>query len=212
MGRARGSDCAIQPAPKPGPTGGLALASELRAPFLQFSYSRSHPGSEDNLFEISSLRRSAGPHLRAPIPGETTIFNFRQLLELVMQARATPARAKLPGAKSRTGASCTSCPQFVPDTAGRMICWLVPDFGMRPSRAETGSASTNPRCRHRHPFAVHLLPSHTGPPCGVAAILILHSKGVRGGSFLLLLSQDLLHPALYILGCFSSCYFFRNCP
>ena len=42
---------------------------------------RSDPGMEDLLYEVESVRRFAGLRLSGPLPDETTILNFRHLLE-----------------------------------------------------------------------------------------------------------------------------------
>ena len=57
------------------------LAVMLRVHCLQLFYNRSDPGMEDNLYEMESLRRCAGLRLGSAIPDETTILNFRHLLE-----------------------------------------------------------------------------------------------------------------------------------
>ena len=54
----------------------------LRIYFLQQWYQLSDPGAEDALYDIQSMRAFAGLELgRDPIPDETTILNFRHLLE-----------------------------------------------------------------------------------------------------------------------------------
>src|SRR5206468_9844723 len=54
----------------------------LRVYFLQQWFALSDPGVEDALYESPVLRRFAGIDLgRAPVPDETTILNFRHLLE-----------------------------------------------------------------------------------------------------------------------------------
>ena len=57
------------------------LAVMLRVHCLQLFYNRSDPGMEDDLYEMESLRRFAGLRLGGAIPDETTILNFRHLLE-----------------------------------------------------------------------------------------------------------------------------------
>ena len=44
-------------------------------------YNLSHPGMEDLLYEVESVRRFVGLRLTAALPDETTILNFRHLLE-----------------------------------------------------------------------------------------------------------------------------------
>jgi IS5 family transposase len=54
----------------------------LRVYFLQQWFALSDPAAEDALYESAVLRRFAGIDLgRAPAPDETTILNFRHLLE-----------------------------------------------------------------------------------------------------------------------------------
>jgi transposase, IS5 family len=60
----------------------VGLAIMLRVYFLQQWFSLSDPAAEDALYESPVLRRFVGVDLgRAPAPDETTILNFRHLLE-----------------------------------------------------------------------------------------------------------------------------------
>jgi transposase, IS5 family len=60
----------------------VGLDIVLRVYFLQQWFALSDPGVEDALYESPVLRRFAGIDLgRAPVPDETTILNFRHLLE-----------------------------------------------------------------------------------------------------------------------------------
>ena len=71
--------------PKMGPKGGrrpFPLASMLRIYCLQQWYNLSDPGAEEALYDIQSMRAFAGLELGSDaIPDETTILNFRHLLE-----------------------------------------------------------------------------------------------------------------------------------
>ena len=71
--------------PKMGPHGGrrpFPLLTMLRIYCLQQWYSLSDPGAEESLYDIQSMRAFAGLELgRDAIPDETTILNFRHLLE-----------------------------------------------------------------------------------------------------------------------------------
>src|SRR3954468_22880410 len=71
--------------PKIGPKGGrrpFPLATMLRIYCLQQWYKLSDPGAEEALYDIQSMRAFAGLELgREAIPDETTILNFRHLLE-----------------------------------------------------------------------------------------------------------------------------------
>jgi IS5 family transposase len=60
----------------------VGLDRLLRLYFLQQWFNLSDPGLEDALYESAALRRFAGIDLgREPVPDETTICNFRHLLE-----------------------------------------------------------------------------------------------------------------------------------
>ncbi|WP_444946658.1 IS5 family transposase [Microbulbifer sp. VTAC004] len=52
----------------------------LRVHCMQLFYNLSDPVMEDALYEIESMRNFAELTLNGPIPDETTILNFRQLL------------------------------------------------------------------------------------------------------------------------------------
>ena len=71
--------------PKMGPQGGrraFPLSAMLRIYCLQQWYNLSDPGAEEALYDIQSMRAFAGLELgRDAIPDETTILNFRHLLE-----------------------------------------------------------------------------------------------------------------------------------
>lgn len=69
--------------PKPGKgRRPFPLPAMLRIYFLQQWYALSDPGAEEALYDIESMRRFAGLELgRDAIPDETTILNFRHLLE-----------------------------------------------------------------------------------------------------------------------------------
>jgi len=58
-----------------------SLAVMLRVHCLQLFYNLSDPGMQDALYEIESMRRFAGLRLSERLPDETTILNFRHLLE-----------------------------------------------------------------------------------------------------------------------------------
>ena len=58
-----------------------ALETMLRIHFLQQWYALSDPAMEEALYEIASMRQFAKLSLLAAIPDETTILNFRHLLE-----------------------------------------------------------------------------------------------------------------------------------
>jgi IS5 family transposase len=58
-----------------------ALEAMLRVHLMQNWFALSDPAMEEALYEIASLRNFAGLKLNEPIPDETTILNFRHLLE-----------------------------------------------------------------------------------------------------------------------------------
>jgi IS5 family transposase len=53
----------------------------LRVHLMQNWFALSDPAMEEALYEIASLRAFARLSLNEPIPDETTILNFRHLLE-----------------------------------------------------------------------------------------------------------------------------------
>ena len=57
------------------------LSVMLQVHIVQLCYNLSDPGMEDLLYEAESVRRFAGLRLSEPIPDESTILNFRHLLE-----------------------------------------------------------------------------------------------------------------------------------
>ena len=57
------------------------LSVMLRIHCMQLFYNLSGPAMEDALYEIESVRRFAGLRLSGRLPDETTILNFRHLLE-----------------------------------------------------------------------------------------------------------------------------------
>jgi IS5 family transposase len=71
--------------PKPGRKGGrppMPLEMMLRVYFLQSWYALSDPMAEESLYDSEAMRRFAGIELGDDrIPDETTILNFRHLLE-----------------------------------------------------------------------------------------------------------------------------------
>ena len=60
----------------------VGLERMLRIYFLQYWFNLSNPGAEETLYESRSMCRFVGIDLgRGPVPDETTILNFRHLLE-----------------------------------------------------------------------------------------------------------------------------------
>jgi transposase, IS5 family len=69
--------------PKPGKgRPPIGLARMLRLHFLQHWFNLSDPAAEEALYDSTSMRQFVGIDLgREPVPDETTILNFRHLLE-----------------------------------------------------------------------------------------------------------------------------------
>ena len=57
------------------------LSVMLRVHSVQLFYNLSDPGMEDLLYESNPVRRLVGLKICGPLPDETTILNFRHLLE-----------------------------------------------------------------------------------------------------------------------------------
>ena len=57
------------------------IEAMLRAHLMQNWFALSDPAMEEALYEVASLRTFAGLALSEPIPDETTILNFRHMLE-----------------------------------------------------------------------------------------------------------------------------------
>ena len=57
------------------------LSAMLRIHCVQLFYNLSDPGMEDTLYDVEPVRRFVGMKLAEPLPDETTILNFRHLLE-----------------------------------------------------------------------------------------------------------------------------------
>jgi IS5 family transposase len=57
------------------------LETMLRVHLMQNWFGLSDPAMEESLYEITPMRAFAGLSLNGPIPDETTILNFRRLLE-----------------------------------------------------------------------------------------------------------------------------------
>ena len=64
------------------------LSVMLRTHCVQLFYNLSDPGMEDLLYESDPVRRFVGLKLSGPLPDETTILNFRHLLEKHKLGRA----------------------------------------------------------------------------------------------------------------------------
>src|SRR3954465_12406156 len=124
--------------PKQGPQGGrrpFPIAVMLRIYCLQQWYNLSDPGAEEALYDIQSMRAFCNLELgRDPIPDETTILNFRHLLEAheltktVFEAVAewgpsgygrTPCSFSISARRSGT---IISTPRMPPAIASSVIC------------------------------------------------------------------------------------------
>jgi hypothetical protein len=98
--------------PKVGPKGGrppMPLEMMLRIYFLQNWYALSDPMAEESLYDSEAMRRFAGIELGDDrIPDETTILNFRHLLEkhqlpAVCAGECLPCRQRRHASLGRTG-------------------------------------------------------------------------------------------------------------
>ena len=69
------------------------LSVMLRVHCVQLFYNLSDPGMEDLLYEVESVRRFVGLRLTEALPDETTILNFRHLLEKHGWARVCSRRS-----------------------------------------------------------------------------------------------------------------------
>ena len=114
----------------------VGLSIMLRVYFLQQWFNLSDPGAEEALYESPALRRFAGVDLgRAPAPDESTILQFRHLLEKHDVGGAMLQRVN-EYLESRGIAS-----------AGARL-WTRP-FCMRRRRPRTAAESAIPRCIRR---------------------------------------------------------------
>jgi len=109
-----------------------ALEAMLRVHLMQNWFALSDPAMEEALYEIAPLRNFAGLNLNEPIPDETTILNFRHLLEehelaedILKEVNSHLARK---GLLLKRGAS-----------------WMRPSSRRR-ARPRTPKASATPRC------------------------------------------------------------------
>jgi len=95
--------------PKEGPQGGrraFPIAVMLRIYCLQQWYNLSDPGAEEALYDIQSMRAFCNLELgRDPIPDETTILNFRHLLE-AHELTKTVFEVSWPRFSKRVGRCC----------------------------------------------------------------------------------------------------------
>ena len=120
--------------PKEGPQGGrraFPIAVMLRIYCLQQWYNLSDPGAEEALYDIQSMRAFCNLELgRDPIPDETTILNFRHLLEAheltktVFEAVAEYLEAR--GALLRGGTIVDATSRHRQERAQASRCWRSP--------------------------------------------------------------------------------------
>ena len=116
------------------------LASMLRVHLMQNWFALSDPAMEEALYEIASLRTFAHLSLAEPIPDETTILNFRHLLEANDLAedilKAVNAHLARKGLRA----------------ASEAASWMRPPVwctSRRRVRPRTPTASVTPRCIRR---------------------------------------------------------------
>ena len=126
--------------PKAGPKGGrppMPLETMLRIYFLQNWYSLGDPTAEEMLYDSDAMRRFAGIELGDDrIPDETTILNFRHLLE--RHGLTETIFAEVNAHLADKGI-----------TAHARVRWWTPPSSTRPRRRRTRRARVTPRCRPR---------------------------------------------------------------
>ena len=99
----------------------VGLASMLRVYFLQQWFALSDRQMEDALYDMESMRRFAGfSNVTAALPDETTILNFRHLLERHDLTERLPA----PGSPSSSGSVSSGCRRA--PRRGCLWAWLCP--------------------------------------------------------------------------------------
>ena len=84
----------------------------LRIHLLQNWFSLSDPAMEEALYEITPMRQFARLTLSAPIPEDTTIMNFRHLLEKHQLAPAI--LAVINGYLQEKACRCAKAPSSMP--------------------------------------------------------------------------------------------------
>jgi hypothetical protein len=116
------------------PPAGLSIM--LRIYFLQHWFNLSDSAAEEALYDSPALRGFAGVDLgRAPAPDETTILNFRHLLERHDVAQPCSMRS-------------TTTWRIAASVSARARSWTRPKFTRR-RRPRTGPAVGTRRCTRR---------------------------------------------------------------
>jgi IS5 family transposase len=113
-----------------------ALESMLRVHLMQNWFALSDPAMEEALYEIASLRTFARLSLNEPIPDETTILNFRHLLESQRSGRRHPEAGQRAW---RARACCSSAGSIVDATI------IAAPSSTKNSRASATRRCTRPR-------------------------------------------------------------------
>ena len=108
------------------------LESMLRVHLMQNWFALSDPSMEEALYEIASLRAFARLHLGEPIPDETTILNFRHLLEATIWPTTSSRRSM----RTWRARACYS---------SEAASWMPPSSPRR-VRPRTPRANATPRC------------------------------------------------------------------
>lgn len=104
----------------------------LRLHFLQRGYALSNPAMEEALYEIAPLRQFARPALLDAIPDETTLLNFRHVLE--RHGLAAKMLTAINADLSRRGLLL------------RQSTWWTPRSSTRRVRPRTAAARATRRC------------------------------------------------------------------
>ena len=93
------------------------LAAMLRIHCVQLFYNLSDPGMEDLAYEAESVRRFVGLKLSEALPEETTILNFRHLLESQIWDRVCLSRSTRTW--NRRDCGCGKEPSWTPASSRR---------------------------------------------------------------------------------------------
>ena len=118
------------------------LSAMVRIHCVQLFYNLSDPGMEDMLYEVESVRRFVGLKLSGPLPDETTILNFRHLLEeheLGQSLFEEINRHSAPRDRVSLGIDCRNAAElhFMSGVPGTAVIWSPRDCGFGRGRSWT---------------------------------------------------------------------------
>ena len=145
------------------------LAVMLRIHCVQLFYNLSDPGMEDLLYEAESVRRFAGLSLAEALPDETTILNFRHLLERHELGKGLfeeiNRHLEAQGLRLREGtivdASIIEASSSTKNGGGNSFC---PRSGRGCATCGTRAGSASPHTSVEFPY--RRVPLRRGTPCG----------------------------------------------